>query len=245
MIRVFKTKEELSKAASEIFIETAKSAIAESGAFKVALTGGSSPESIYKLLAGEDYVSEIDWSKVFIFWGDERWVPLNDESSNAGMAFNSLLKHVPIPSDQIFPMWESGSEPEKFAERYEELLRNQLGTEGRFDLILLGMGEDGHTASLFPGTKVLAEKERWVVAYYLEAQQMYRITMTEPLLNKAKKIMFMVFGAGKADALFEVLEGEKNEYVYPAQLINQESKDVFWLVDALAAARINKVDTKC
>jgi len=240
MIRVLKNKEELSKAAAGIFIETAKSVIAKNGVFNVALTGGSSPESVYKLLAREDYASEIEWSKVFVFWGDERWVSLDDERSNAGMAYNSLLNHVPIPSDQIFPMWESDRKPEEFAEGYEELLRDQLGTDGQFDLILLGMGEDGHTASLFPGTEVLAEKERWVVSYYLESQQMYRITLTAPLLNRAKKIVFLVFGAAKADAMFEVLEGKRNELVYPAQLINSESKQVIWLADELAASRLTR-----
>jgi len=238
MISILKNREELSKAAAEIIIETANVAIKENGCFTIALTGGTSPESVYKLLAREDYASQIDWSKVFIFWGDERWVSLDDERSNAGMAFNSLLKHVPIPSDQIFPMWESDRNPEEFAKSYEELLRNQLGTDGQFDLILLGMGADGHTASLFPGTEVLAEKERWVVSYYLEAQQMYRITLTAPLLNKAKKIMFLVFGAAKADVLYEVLEGERNECVYPSQLINTENKQVIWLADELAAAKL-------
>lgn len=240
MIRVFKSKEELSKAAAGIFVKTVRSAIAENGIFTVALTGGTSPESVYRLLAGEDYASEIDWSKVFVFWGDERWVSLDDEKSNAGMAFNSLLKHVPIPSAQIFPMFESSREPEEFAVDYEELLRNHLGPDGKFDLILLGMGEDGHTASLFPGTKVLAEKERWVLSYYLEPQQMYRITLTAPLLNKAKKIMFLVFGAAKANAMFEVLEGKRNEHVYPAQLIKAESKQVIWLADEPAASRLTR-----
>ncbi|WP_407431406.1 6-phosphogluconolactonase [Arcticibacter sp.] len=240
MLRVLKNKEELSTAAADIFIETAQSAIAKKGIFTVALTGGTSPESVYKLLAREEYASAIDWTKVIVFWGDERWVPLDDERSNAGMAYNALLKHVPIPADQLFPMWESNREPEEFAQAYEGLLRDELGADGQFDLILLGMGEDGHTASLFPGTKVLSEQERWVVSYYLESQQMYRITFTAPLLNKAKRIMFMVFGASKADALFEVLEGQPNEGVYPAQLIINESNRVIWLADEFAAAKLKR-----
>ncbi len=176
-----------------------------------------------------------------MFWGDERWVPLTDEKSNAKMAFETLLNHVPVPKNHIFPMW-SEDEPEDFALKYEEQLRTYLGETPQFDLILLGMGDDGHTASLFPGTGVLQEQKRLVKAYYLSPQSMYRITLTAPCINAAKKIIFLVFGEKKAHALHEVLEGEYNPDKYPAQLIRPQNGEVLWLADELAAQQLQAVN---
>lgn len=237
MMKISENLETWSTAAAGIIIATAQKAIEENGRFNIALTGGTSPEEVYKLLAGNEYVSQLDWENIFIFWGDERWVPLDDEKSNARMAFSALLNYVPIPKDQIFPMWAPGQTPEEYAKEYEEMLKAHLGPDGNFDLVLLGMGEDGHTASLFPGTKVLEEQERWVVSYYLEAQQMYRITFTASLINKAEQILFLVYGASKADAMYEVLKGNRNETLYPAQLIKSDANQVIWLADKLAASK--------
>ena len=235
-VKVLKDLGEISRAAADIFVEAAQNAIREKGQFTVALTGGSSPVELHKMLAQEPYSSQVDWKRCFVFWGDERWVPLDDERSNARMAFETLLSHVPVPKEQIYPMWSKDKTPEEYAAEYEKQLQLVLGEKGVFDLIFLGMGDDGHTASLFPYTEVLNEEAAWVKAYYLDPQQMYRITLTAPVINRAKEIVFLVSGDKKAPALKEVLEGEKNPGQYPAQLISPKKETVTWLVDQTAAS---------
>lgn len=235
MIQTYNTTEEINVKAATIFTEAAQKAIAEKGQFTAVLTGGSSPAGIYKLLASDAYKTKIDWSKVFIFWGDERWVPLNDDLSNAKMSYATLLSHVPIPSENIFEMYQDGVMPEDYAITYEQTIRKILGEEGKFDLILLGMGDDGHTASLFPGQAVLEEQNKWVDAYYLEPQKMHRITLTAPLINKAEKIIVIAFGEKKAHALKEVTTGDYNPSMYPMQLIKPVSGQILFLVDKSAA----------
>lgn len=241
MIQIFKDADGLSLAVAELFLAIAKEAIETRGKFTVALTGGSSPEKLYRLLAKESANNNVDWNKVFVFWGDERWVPISDEKSNAGMAFNVLLDHLPIPGNQIFPMWADDIEPEERAKVYEKLLKEYLADDGKFDLILSGMGDDGHTASLFPGTAVLHEHEKWVAAYYLEPQKMYRITLTVPLLNRARKNVMLVFGSNKATALKAVIEGENNIEKYPSQLLKPSNGgELLWFVDEAAAEKLSK-----
>lgn len=235
MIQIYNNTEEINTVAADLFVADAQKAIAEKGKFSVVLTGGSSPAGIYKLLASDDYKNKIDWSKVFIFWGDERWVPLNDDLSNAKMSYATLLSHVPIPSENIFEMYKDGVTPEEYAATYEQSIRKVLGEEGKFDLILLGMGDDGHTASLFPGEAVLDEQTKWVSAYYLEPQKMHRITLTAPLINKAEKIIVVAFGEKKAPALKEVTTGAYNPVTYPMQLIKPVSGELLFLVDKSAA----------
>jgi len=238
MIQIFKDIEQLSIAGAELFVQTAQKAIQENGRFTVALTGGSSPVKLYSLLAKKPYAQQIEWDKVFVFWGDERWVPLDDEKSNAKMAFEMLLNHVPVPRNQIFPMWSDQFTPEDFADEYVQSLQQQLGTSLQFDLILLGMGDDGHTASLFPGTDVLQEQSASVKAYYLAPQQMYRITLTAPLINQAKKIAFIVYGSNKAQVLHEVLTGNEELAKYPSQLIHPLNGETFWLLDEAVASSL-------
>jgi 6-phosphogluconolactonase len=234
MIRVFDNTSQLSAAAADLFVQTARTAVEEQGRFTVALTGGSSPEQLYRLLAQPPYRDQMPWPQTYIFWGDERWVPLSDDRSNAKMAFELLINHVPVPVNQIYPMWGTES-PETFAQQYEDHLRQHFGeAEPRFDLIFLGMGDDGHTASLFPGTEVLQEKTQWVKAYFLEPQEMYRITLTAPFINQAKKIIFLTFGEKKASALYEILKGEPNPDKYPSQLIKPQTGEVIWLIDQAA-----------
>ena len=235
MIQIYNTTEEINITAADLFVAAAQKAIAEKGKFTAVLTGGSSPAGIYKLLASDAYKTKIDWSKVFIFWGDERWVPLNDDLSNAKMSYATLLSHVAIPSENIFEMYKDGVTPEDFAATYEQSIRKVLGDEGKFDLILLGMGDDGHTASLFPGQAVLEEQNKWVAAYYLEPQKMFRITLTAPLINKAEKIVVVAFGEKKAPALKEVTTGAYNPTTYPMQLIKPVSGELLFLVDKSAA----------
>lgn len=239
MVRVFKDSNELSAAAADLFVQAAKEAIADKGTFTVALTGGSSPIKLHQLLATPAYSEAIDWANVYVFWGDERWVPMDDERSNAKMAFETLLNFVPIPSAQINPMYSADNSPEEYAAIYEQTIRNQVDRDGVFDLILLGMGDDGHTASLFPGTAVLKEENKWVAAYYLEPQQMHRITLTAPLINRAKKLVVMTFGEKKTHALHEVLEGEHNPELYPSQLLKPVNGELLFMVDEIAASQLS------
>ncbi|HEY1006573.1 MAG TPA: 6-phosphogluconolactonase [Sphingobacteriaceae bacterium] len=236
MIQRFRNPRDLSLAAAGLFVRSAREAIAESGRFRVALTGGTSPSGLYRLIAGEPYRDQVDWRKVYVFWGDERWVPITDSRSNAGMAFGTLLKKVPVPPEQVFPMWTAGTRPEEAAARYQQILQANLGDDQRLDLVLLGMGEDGHTASLFPGSAVLDEREKWVDSLWLPGQQMHRITLTVPVINAARKVAVIVFGAAKADALRQVLEGPPDPHAYPSQLIRPRDGELHWLIDDAAGA---------
>ncbi|MXV51109.1 6-phosphogluconolactonase [Pedobacter sp. HMF7647] len=239
MIRIFDNTEDLSRAAADLFLQAATESISQNGQFNVALTGGSSPVKLYQLLSQPPYSEQIQWDKVFVFWGDERWVPLDDERSNAKMAYETLLNHLPVKPAGVFPMWADKMQPAEFAERYEQTLKLHLGSNPQFDLILLGMGDDGHTASLFPGTDVLREESKLVDAYYLVPQDMFRVTLTAPVINQAKHIAVITYGEKKTNALYEVLEGEKNPEKYPSQLLNPRGGDITWFVDKEAAAKLS------
>lgn len=234
MINIYHKISDLNEAAATFFVTKANEAIAAKGKFTVALTGGSSPAGMYLLLSTV-YKEMVDWSKVYIFWGDERWVPIIDERSNAGNAFKDFLDFVPVPKANIYPMWKEGVEPEEYAKEYTTYLEEVLEEGEVFDLIILGMGDDGHTASLFPGEAVLGETDKKVAAYFLKPQNMYRITLTAPLINKAKEVIFVAFGEKKAPALFEVLKGEPNATKYPAQIIKPVSGKAQWFIDEAAA----------
>lgn len=221
-ITVFDNLDTLYKKAADTFVDLSKKAILKHNRFVVALSGGSSPKAIFNLLATQEYAEKIEWHKLYFFWVDERWVALDDEKSNAKMTFEALFNKVPVNKDHIFPMYKEGTLPEEYAKEYEQEIKNILGNEGVFDFILLGMGDDGHTASLFPGEKVLEENEKWVHAYYLKPQEMFRITLTAPIINKAENILVVAFGESKKHALNEVLNGEYNPTLYPLQLINRK-----------------------
>ncbi|MBN9337315.1 MAG: 6-phosphogluconolactonase [Chryseobacterium sp.] len=221
-ITVFDNLDKLYKKAADTFVELSEKSIRKHHKFVVALSGGSSPKAVFKLLATEEYAQKIEWGKIYFFWVDERWVTLDDEKSNFKMTSETLLDKVPVNKNQVFPMFKEGLEPGDYAKEYEKKIRNVLGNEGVFDFILLGMGDDGHTASLFPGQAVLDEKEKWVAAYYLESHEMFRITLTEPIINKAENILVIAFGESKKNALNQVLNGEYNPKLYPLQLINKK-----------------------
>lgn len=227
-ITIFNNLDVLYRKSADLFVELSEKAIQKHGKFTVALSGGSSPKAIFSLLATPEYADKIEWNKVYFFWVDERWVSFEDERSNFKMTLETLLDKVPVNKGQAFPMYKDGIEPEDYAKEYEAQIRNVLGAEGIFDFILLGMGDDGHTASLFPGEKILHEKEKWVDAYYLRPQEMYRITLTEPIINKAESILIVTFGKSKRHALNEVLNGEYNPELYPLQLIiNRDNVQIF------------------
>lgn len=227
-ITIFEDLEKLYRRAADTFVDLSKRSIEQRNRFVVALSGGSSPKAIFNLLATQEYAEKIEWNKVYFFWVDERWVPLDDDKSNARMTFETLLNKVPVNKDQIFPMYQDGILPEDYAKVYEQQIRSVLGNDGIFDFILLGMGDDGHTASLFPGENVLDEKEKWVSAYYLKPQDMFRITLTAPLINKAENILVVAFGESKRHALNEVLNGAYNPKLYPLQLIDKKERFQFF-----------------
>lgn len=207
-----------------------KITIAKQGRFSIALAGGNTPRTVYNLLAHPPFVHLIEWEKCFFFWGDERCVPADHADSNFKMANDTLLSKVNVPEDQIFPM-NGAIAPSRAAIEYETTLHQFFGNEPAFDLILLGMGDDGHTASLFPGTDVLHESEKWVKEVYLEKLNTYRITLTAPLINQAKHVAFMVAGAGKAQRIKDVLGPNNTETSFPIQLIQPSNGTIDWFLD--------------
>ncbi len=234
MIKKFKNQREASEAMAEAFQAIAEKAVAERGRFTLALTGGTSPLVLHELLSKSPYTETIPWDKTFVFWGDERAVPFDDEQNNAKMGFETLLNHVPVPASQIFRM-NSELPVEEAAEEYEVLLEKHFeNTDPQFDLILLGMGADGHTASIFPGTEAVHEDKKWVCPGYNAEQKSKRITLTVPLINKAKNIFFSVFGDGKAKTLLNVRLGEHDPETLPSQLIKPENGNLTWYIDEAA-----------
>jgi len=238
MIRVFNDYETLSLAAAEMFVDLAAQAIKSHGRFSVAISGGSTPHRLYEILATDLFQEKVYWKSVYVFWGDERCVPFDDPRSNFLMARRSLLNHVFLPADHIHPIF--GDLPAAMAAiNYETVLQNFFGKQPPiFDLILLGLGDNAHTASLFPHTPVLGEEERWVKEVYIAEQSMYRVTLTAPIINQAKTVVFLVSGADKAAALQNVLEGAYHPNEYPAQLIQPNGAHPIWLVDKAAAHKL-------
>ncbi|MDF2190882.1 6-phosphogluconolactonase [Paraflavitalea sp. CAU 1676] len=215
-----------------------ESNLQQKGRFTWVVTGGNSPKLLYELLAAAPYRERIDWSKLHIFWGDERAVPFNDVRNNARMTFEQLLGHVPVVNEQVHIM-KTDVSPEESAKDYEKILHDYFGDEGEsFDLVLNGMGDDGHTLSLFPHTEVIHETKAWVTSFFLKAQDMYRITLTAPIVNRAHKVAFLTFGANKANALQQVLKGARNIEQYPSQIIQPASGELHWFVDEAAAAGV-------
>lgn len=230
------TPTEVSKALAEWISSYIEETLANQDRFTFVLTGGGSPKELYTLLASPPYKTRINWEKVHLFWGDERAVPFSDDRNNAKMTFETLIDNVPVPPDQVHVI-QTELGPDQAATAYETLLKTYFDEEGpTFDLVLNGMGEDGHTLSLFPGQPVIHEKDAWVKAYWLDAQQMYRITMTAPLVNRAGRVVFLTFGTGKAHALKEVLKGARNVDLYPSQIIQPQSGELWWFVDQAAAS---------
>lgn len=205
--------------------------------YTLALSGGSTPERLYRLLAAPPYSGEVNWEKVHFFFGDERYVPFTDERNNGKMAYDTLLSHIPVPEDHIHYM-DTTLPPEESARSYEALLKEYFpGNGATFDLVLLGMGDDGHTLSLFPGSPVIKEAEKWVAAPYVNAQEMYRITLTPPVVNRSRAVAFMVTGEKKTKTFKAVTEGPYQPEKYPSQIINPADGDLHWFVDAAAAGK--------
>ena len=238
MIRIFDDPEALSLGAAEFFADTARDAVAARGRFSVALSGGSTPRRTYEMLARPSFQGRVDWARTHVFWGDERCVDPEDPRSNARLATEALLRHVAVPAGQVHPM-DCLPDPREAARRYEALLQNFFtGGEPRFDLILLGLGENGHTASMFPGAAALAEAERWVAEVYVADQDLHRLTLTATFINRAATVAFLVAGAAKAAVVREVITGPRNPLRLPAQLIRPEPGKLHWLLDKAAAGAL-------
>jgi 6-phosphogluconolactonase len=237
MITVCADLEQLSHAAARLITQRALAAASERDRFTIALSGGHTPRRTYELLAAEPLWDQMPWTQVHVFWGDERYVPPDDPRSNQCMTRQALLDHVPIPPEQVHPIECEGS-PGDSAARYEQCLREFFGPTPRFDLILLGLGENGHTASLFPNTPVLAERVRWVAEVQPGERLLPRITLTVPVINRARAVLFLVSGPGKASTLRAVRQGTHDPDRLPAQLIRPRDGELLWLVDQAAAAQI-------
>jgi 6-phosphogluconolactonase len=236
--RVFQDLEELSRVAAELFTTLSKESIASRGRFVVALSGGSTPDRLYSLLGSPWYRKDIDWSRVYIFWTDERCVPKDNPESNYRLAYDAFLSHVPLPAQNIHRI-RGEDEPRKAAEAYEDELRNFFsGPEAIiFDLIILGVGEDGHTASLFPGSPELNEIIRPVVPVYLKEPKINRVTLTLPVLNHAAQVLFLAAGPAKVDIVQDILEGGGTNY-YPAGQVRPSNGVLTWFIDKQAAEKL-------
>ena len=232
-IKVVPDLKSLIEEAADRIASAARSAIADHDSFSIALSGGSTPEPVYRRLTEEPYLSAIDWAKVRIYFGDERCVPPDSDQSNYHMARKALLDRVPIPASNVFRM-RGEIDPNEAAIECGKLLKEHFG-DGGLDLVLLGMGDDGHTASLFPETEALNEAKHRCVANFVPKLNAWRITMTAPFINRADNVIFLVSGAGKAARVTEILEGPRDPHRLPSQLIHPVNGKLTWILDSAAA----------
>jgi 6-phosphogluconolactonase len=236
-IKVVPDADAIARYAADQIVALARESIERDGTFTIALSGGSTPKKLFELLASDEYRNRIDWPKVEVFFVDERCVPADHPESNYRLAHETLLSKVPIPPGNVYRMKGEDPDPNHAAADYGLMLRDKFG-DGGLDLVLLGMGEDGHTASLFPGTAAVNETKHRVVANYAEHSttgRSWRLTMTAPFINRARNVFVLVSGANKAKRLAEVLEGPRDPQRLPIQLIYPEEGQMTWIVDAGAA----------
>ena len=239
--RVCQDKAALSHAVAKEMIRIVEETLKERDFVSIAMAGGSTPKLLYTLLASEEYASSIVWERVLVFWGDERYVPLDHEKSNFRMTKEALLDNVPLLPDHIFPTPISPTSPHDAAEAYAVTLKEQLRRcDGRMDIVLLGMGDDGHTASLFPGSPALDEQQRMVVAAPAPVEPKQRITLTYPVLNNARNVFFLVSGENKAPALDCVVGNPSSVSVCPSSAVKPTDGTLIWWVDEAAAHRFSK-----
>ncbi len=241
-LRILENGEELAREAADFVVWSGEQAVKNAGTFRLALSGGSTPKALYALLAGSALAARLDWRRVAVFFGDERCVPPDHGDSNFRMANDTLLKPLKIPPDHVFRM-RGEDEPEQAARQYEDSLRKAFGLSApawpRFDLVLLGLGDDGHTASLFPGTPALNERQRWVVPNQAPQGIRQRLTFTVPLINQAQAVVFLVSDRGKAPALKAVLEDQTTDGAHvPAKLVQPERGRLIWFLDHAAASEL-------
>jgi len=233
----------LAQAAADRFVAAVAAAVNGRGRAFVALSGGSTPKRMGKLLASPAYREQVAWGRLDLFWGDERWVRLDSPESNAGEALRDFIGRAPIPLDRVHPFPTDLDTPEDAAAAYEATIRAAFGMPTgvpRFDLIFLGMGDDGHTASLFPHTKALAVRDRLATANFVPKLDADRLTLTYPVFDAGREVLFLVSGAGKADTLRQVLQGPDDPERLPSQAIRPEPGALLWLVDRPAAADLDR-----
>jgi 6-phosphogluconolactonase len=241
-IRILTTPQELSEAAAEEVLRAAKEAVAQRGRFTIALSGGSTPKNLFNLLA-TNARNVLPWDRTFFFWGDERHVPPTDPDSNYHMAEETMLSKIPVAAGNVFRIAAENPDAAAAAEAYEQTLRKffqlEPGQVPVFDLILLGMGPDGHTASLFPNSAGLQEKSRLVIANWVDKLKTSRLTLTLPVLNAARCVAFLVSGADKATVLKTVLEDDVPGEQYPSKLVHPNDGKLIWLLDRAAASELS------
>jgi 6-phosphogluconolactonase len=240
-IRTLTTPQELFEAAAEEVVRAATDAVAQRGRFTIALSGGSTPKSLFNLLA-TNARTVLPWDRMFFFWGDERHVPPTDPESNYRMAEETMLSKIPVAAGNVFRIAAENPDAAAAAESYEKTLQKFFALEPgqfpRFDLILLGMGPDGHTASLFPSSAGLQEKSRLVIANWVDKFKTHRLTFTLSVLNAAACVAFLVSGTDKAPALHAVLESDAPGEQYPSKLVRPTDGKLIWLIDRAAASQL-------
>jgi 6-phosphogluconolactonase len=267
-LNLSKNIDELSQNVGEWMVDHIYKTLQLQDRFIIVLSGGSTPKKLHLLLASDQFKNRIDWQKLHVFWGDERYVPFTDDRNNAKMAFDTLLDHVPVPGSQIHIM-RTDIDPEDSAKEYETILREYFPEAASstlqaasnltspsvavglpkvqhnsrlttFDLVLLGLGDNSHTLSLFPGEEVIHEKDRWVRSVFVKEINMRRITLTAPVVNLSKRIAFLVSGQDKAQAVAHILSDSYDPDLYPAQVIKPVNGELFWFLDEAAATRVKK-----
>ncbi len=240
-VSVFADIDAMSRAAAELFAVAAKKAVDARGKYIVALCGGNTPRRMHEFLASSPFNNRVPWDRIHVFWGDERCVPLDDPRNNADNAIDQLLSKVPINEAHIHRI-ESDLPPREAARLYEKQLHEFFDNKTpRFDLTFLGLGENGHTASLFPGTPIVDETKRWVSEVFVEEQKMHRVSLTSWTINQSRRIVFLVAGKEKAHVLHEVLDGDAEPKRLPAQLIAPVDGELYWYVDEEAAFFLESV----
>ena len=247
-IEILEDKESLTRAAAAALTARAATAVAARGVFTLVLSGGSTPRDLFALLAdpNQPFRTRLPWQKIHFFWGDERHVAPDHPDSNYRMAKEAMLDSLEIPAANVHRIHGENPDAAAAAADYEKELRTffqlEAGGSGilpRFDLVLLGLGPEGHTASLFPGSPALHEREHWVVAPWVEKFNTFRITLTPPVLNRAAAVLFLAAGDEKADALHAVLEEVGDADLYPARIVRPEEGDLLWLIDRAAAKKLS------
>jgi 6-phosphogluconolactonase len=235
--------DDLARAMAETLLEVAQTAVAARGLVRIAISGGHTPKRTFEIMAdpAERYFQLMPWDKLHLFWVDERCVPPDNEESNYRMTRLALLENVPLPANQVFRM-EGELEPDQAAAKYESVIRSQFRLEGAelpsFDLVALGMGDDGHTASLFPHTAGLHELGRIVIANHVLQKETWRVTLTSPVINQGRKVVFLIGGSDKSDVLSNVLSEKYDPETWPSQLVQPKNGELLLLLDSTAAAKL-------
>jgi 6-phosphogluconolactonase len=239
--RVSSTPAEVAQAAAQLFVDAVDKAVQIRGLARVAISGGTTPKAMFALLAGEPFIKQIPWGKLYLYWVDERSVPPDHPDSNYRMTKEAMLSKVPLPTDHVFRM-EGELDPAVAAARYESTIRNSFRLEGAqtptFDLVLLGMGDDGHTASLFPHTEGLNNITDLVIANHVPQKDTWRISLTSPVINQGREVAFLIEGAAKSQVLHDVLLGPRQPDTYPSQLIRPATGQLTFLLDSAAASKL-------